>query len=76
MLAKEIERIGIPVAHITALTPIAQVVGSNRIVTGVKIISPLGDPTLSEEMEILLRRRIVEKALNVLENDVIGPTIF
>ncbi len=76
MLAKEIERVGIPVAHICALTSIALVVGSNRVITGIKIIYPVGNPGLKLDAEKSLRKRIVEKSLIALQTKVEGPTLF
>ncbi len=66
MLAKEIERAGIPTVFVTSLPTIATMVGANRVVRGPAITHPLG----LEENE---RRRIVERALEMLETEV-GPT--
>ena len=76
MIAKEIERGGIPVAFITAMTKMATQVGANRIVTGVKIPHPCGNPDLSAEADLALRQEIVKCALRVLQTDVSGPTVF
>ena len=76
MLAREIEREGIPVAHITAMTMLAKQIGSNRVVTGTKIAHPCGDPTASELTDLSIRRKIVECALTALTTEVSGPTIF
>ena len=46
MLAKEIERVGIPVVQVANMVPIAQMVGSNRVKRGNSIVCPLGDPEL------------------------------
>ena len=59
---------------ITALPTIAQMVGTNRILRGVSITSPTGDPSLAaagDEHE--LRVAIVERALEMLGTEV-GPT--
>jgi glycine/betaine/sarcosine/D-proline reductase family selenoprotein B len=58
---------------VTALPTIAQMVGANRILRGVSITHPTGDPTLAVGDELALRRRIVERALEMLATDV-GPT--
>lgn len=63
---KEIERAGIPVAHICAVAEIAQAVGSSRILRGFAITCPVGNPSLSEADEKDVRRRYVEKALHML----------
>jgi glycine reductase len=65
--------VGIPTVFVTALPTIAQMVGTNRILRGVSITHPTGDPSLSAGDERALRRRIVERALEMLSTDV-GPT--
>jgi glycine reductase complex component B subunit gamma len=57
---------------VTALPTIATMIGANRIVRGVAITSPFGDPGRSPAGELALRRRIVERALALLEKEV-GP---
>ena len=47
-------------------------VGANRILHGVSITHPTGDPTLAVGEEHELRVRIVERALEMLATDV-GP---
>jgi glycine reductase complex component B subunit gamma len=49
--------------------------GVNRIVQGKAITSPVGDPSLSKEKEWELRRRYILKALELLQEDVEGPTV-
>jgi len=56
--------------------PISQTVGANRIVPAVAIPHPLGDPTKSEKEEKLLRRTMVEKALNALMTKIEDQTVF
>lgn len=75
MITKEIERIGIPVAHICTIVPIAQTVGSNRIVRAVAIPHPISDPSLSAEDNYTLRRSIVQKALLALTKETSGNFI-
>ena len=65
-----------PVAFITAMSMMAKQLGANRIITGTKIPHPCGDPTLSPEADQALRRAIVNCALEVLQRDVEGPTVF
>jgi hypothetical protein len=48
------------------MTPVAKMVGSNRVVTGNGIVSPLGGSELSPEEEHRVRRRILEQALKKL----------
>jgi glycine reductase len=66
---------GIPVVQITAIPNIPQMIGVNRIVQGQAITNPVGDPTLSKEKEKELRRRLILKALELLQKDVEGPTV-
>lgn len=75
-MVKEIERAGIPVVHICTVTPISMTVGANRIVPAIAIPHPLGNPALDKDEEKVLRRRIVEKALNALTTEVDDQTIF
>ena len=58
------------------MTPVALMVGANRIVPAAGIIHPLGNADLSPEDEKTLRRRIVEKALKALRTEVARPTVF
>ena len=58
------------------MTPVAVMVGANRIVPAAGIIHPLGDAELSADDEKALRRRIVEKALQALRTEVAQPTVF
>ena len=69
MLAKEIERVGIPTVFVTSLPTIGTMIGANRIVRGPAITHPFG---LSEQE----RRRIVERALEMLEADVESTTVW
>ena len=76
MIAKEIEREGIPTGVITAMVMVAQQAKASRIIRGVKIPHPCCDPNLPEERDRLVRREIVRTALRALETDVNGPTEF
>jgi glycine reductase len=58
------------------MTPVAVMVGANRIVRAAGIIHPLGNSDLSPEDEKALRRRIVEQALQALKTEVAKPTVF
>ena len=58
------------------MTPVAVMVGANRIVPAAGIIHPLGNADLSPEDEKALRRRIVEQALQALKTEVVQPTVF
>ena len=76
MISKELEKAGLPVALISAMFPVAQQVRANRIVKGVSIPHPCGDPNLSKELDARLRREIIQTALRALESEVTGPTVF
>ncbi len=72
----EIEKASIPTAHITTMTPIAVMVGSNRIIPGSGIIHPLGNIELDPREEKTLRRNIVERALEALQTGVTEQKLF
>jgi glycine reductase complex component B subunit gamma len=71
-----LERGGIATVFVTALPTIAQMVGANRIVRGVSIAHPAGDPSLATGDEAGLRRRIVARALRMLESEVDPGTVW
>ena len=54
---------GIATVFVTALPTIGQMVGANRVLRGVAITSPTGDPSLAAGDEHALRVRVVERAL-------------
>ena len=58
------------------MTPVAVMVGANRIVPAAGIIHPLGNADLSRDDEKALRWRIVEQALQALKTEVARPTVF
>lgn len=62
--------------QITTMTILGQQIGANRIVAGRKVIHPCGDPELSEEADLALRREIVKAAFKALQTEVDSPTIF
>ncbi len=65
-----------PVVHIVTVVPISVTVGANRIVPAVAIPHPLGNPKMSQEEEKLMRREMVEKALNTLTTEISEQTVF
>jgi glycine/betaine/sarcosine/D-proline reductase family selenoprotein B len=69
VLAKEIERAGIPTVYVTSLPTVATMIGANRIVRGPAITHPFG-------LDDGERRRIVERALDMLEADVEPNTVW
>jgi len=75
-MSVELERRGLPTAVISALPPVAQELGANRVVRGVKIPHPCGDPTLEPDLDRALRLRIVRAALASLTQLTTRSTIF
>ena len=75
-MVKEIERAGIPVAHLCTIVPISLTVGANRIVPTVAIPYPLGDPERTREEEREIRRKLIDKALEALSTNVKEQTVF
>ena len=75
-MAKEIERSGLPCAHVCSIVTISQTVGANRIVPSVAIPHPLGDPARTHDDECRLRRKLLEHALEALATDVAEQTLF
>jgi len=75
-MSKELEKAGLPVAIVSAMYPVVEQVRANRIVKGVSIPHPCGDPSLPQDLDARLRREIVRTALRALESDVQGPTLF
>ncbi len=65
---------GIATVFVTALPTIASMVGASRVVRGVAITNPTGDPDASDELSV--RRQIVERALTMLETPVEHPTVW
>ena len=72
----ELERAGIPTAHISTITPVALMVGSNRVITGSGIVHPVGNIDLDAKAEKKLRRAIVERALEVLQIKLTEQKLF
>jgi glycine/betaine/sarcosine/D-proline reductase family selenoprotein B len=73
---KELERAGIPTAHVCSIIPVALMVGSSRIIAGSKIVNPLGNADLEPTGEKGLRRAILRKALEALQKEVSEQTLF
>ena len=67
---------GIPTVFITALPTIAQMVGANRVVRGVAITHPTGDPSLAARDELALRVRILDRAIDMLAAEVAPRTVW
>jgi glycine reductase len=64
------------VSYITTLTTLATDVRANRIIAGVRIPHPVGNPTVAPEKEAEIRRAFAKRALEVLTVAVDAPTVF
>jgi glycine/betaine/sarcosine/D-proline reductase family selenoprotein B len=58
------------------MTPVAMMVGSNRVIPGAGIVHPVGNPDLGHQRELDLRMTIVEKALQALQTDIKEQKLF
>jgi glycine/betaine/sarcosine/D-proline reductase family selenoprotein B len=76
VIVKEFERVNIPTAHICPVTPVAVTVGSNRIIPGIGIMHPVGNPKLSPEEEKKLRRALIDKAVEALQEELKEQKVF
>ena len=63
-------------AFITAMVSLAEQMGAKRIVKGTKIPHPCGNPEAPAEEDLTTRRGILECALEAIQKDVQGSTIF
>ena len=72
MLEKEIERAGIPAVLVTTLLSTARMLRANRVVPGIGITNPLGDPRLSPAEEKAVRKNITASALEALTRKAQG----
>jgi glycine reductase len=73
-MTKELERAGLPVAHITNLTKVAEGIGSKRILRGNSVVHVLGDPQLTPNMEAQYREQMLSRALKLLEDVPVDET--
>ena len=75
-MVKEIERLGIPVVHLTNMVPVAVSIGSNRILKGFSIPFPACDCNLPEEERYASRYHLVEKGLAALMTEQQQQTVY
>ncbi len=76
-MVREIENAaGIPVVQIATIVPIMLTVGANRIVPGVAIPHPVGDPTRGAEGDRAVRRQLLERALKAIMTPIEEQTVF
>jgi glycine reductase len=58
------------------MTPIAFMVGANRIIPGYGILHPASDVLLEPEEEIRSRRALMERALEALQAELEDQKLF
>jgi glycine reductase len=76
-MAREIEATaGIPVVQIATIVPIMLTVGANRIVPGIAIPHPTGDPAKGKEADKAARRELIERAFKAMRTEISDQTIF
>lgn len=75
-MVKAIEEQGIPAVHVCTIIPISETVGANRILPSIAIPYPTGNPTLSRNEELILRKKMMLKALGALSSNIDSQTIF
>lgn len=76
-MAREIERVtNIPVVQIATIIPIMLTVGANRIIPGIAIPHPTGDPDLGPEQDHAIRRELVTRAFKAMQTEIAEQTIF
>lgn len=75
-MVKEMEKEGLPTAHITNMTPVAKVTGSNRIIAGNAINHPCSDIDLPINQQLKMRKDFIVRALKAVSTDVKEATFF
>jgi len=58
------------------MTPIALMVGSNRVIPGAGIVHPVGNADLDPREEKRLRKVIVRRALEAIQTELGGQKLF
>ena len=76
-MVREMEKVmGVPVVQIATIVPIMMTVGTNRIVPGVAIPHPVGDPGAGPEKDRKKRRELLERAFRAMQTEIAEQTIF
>ena len=75
-MTMELERAGIPTAHVCTMVNVSKDIGANRIIPSRSVLYPTGDPGLSPDMEFALRKRIVGNALAAIRMDIEESRVF
>jgi len=65
----QIEKLGIATVHITSIVDVAMMVGVSRLIRGYTITSPVGNSHLTPEDEKVMRRRYMNKAIEMLQQE-------
>lgn len=71
-----IEKAGIPVVNITAITSVSKVVGLSRILQGLSVSNVLGNEKLAKDKERSLRKTYVMRALDILQENIDTQQVF
>ena len=58
--------------QVCALISVAESTGSNRIVQGISVLHPVGDPALGPEGDRAARRALLERALTAMSQPAAG----
>jgi glycine reductase len=76
-MTREIEKTAnIPVVQIATIVPIMLTVGSNRIVPGVAIPYPVGNPLLGPVGDKAVRRKLLLRAFKAMQTEISEQTVF
>jgi betaine reductase len=75
-MGRELERAGIPVAHICTMINVSKGMGGNRLVPSRSVLYPTGDPELTPAEEFKLRQKIVSYAMEAIQTAIQEPQIF
>ena len=58
------------------MSMLAKNAGTGRIVAGIQMSYPCGNPHLSEDADLAVREKILASALQALQTDIDAPRIF
>ncbi len=76
-MTREIEKAaGIPVVQIATIIPIMLTVGANRIIPGVAIPHPTGNPALGEEGDRRVRRELLLRSFEAMQTELTDQRVF
>lgn len=75
-MAKEMERQNIPVAQICTVVNVALETGANRVIPSNSVLYPTGNPLVTEEEELTIRKSLIKQALSALRTKINEATLF